>query len=238
MGSDEAKPRRTFRGVFWRVVACLILIPVILAMAASIPEFLKDEIRPTYFRGLKTTAIFFFSGAGIYLLLHIFLHRPITTYVFAHELTHSLWARLTGQKVKRVTIDKKSGQTITVGSNFLVRLAPYCIPFYTLALIVIWVVLQFIFPRMGRFVDLLYGGIGFTYAFHVLMTLHFLKVGQSDLHAEGYCFAVAVILAANIEIAIALASTMAYRKAAWLNYQVMVWKCLVRWGGDLLEMLR
>jgi hypothetical protein len=227
--------KRTRRGAIWRWIIFVLMVPVILAMAVCLPRWLSNEIKPVYFHGVKKTAVFFFSGAGIYILMHIFLHRPVKAYVFAHNLAHSIWSKLTGHKIKRVKVDEKTGQSITEGGNFFVRLMPYCIPCYTMLVIVVWVVLQFIFPVMSRHTAVLYGAIGFTYAMHVLMTLHFMKVGQSDLHAENYCFSLSVILFFNFQIAVALLSTMAHR-SSWWKYQVAVYDCLSSWADYLVKL--
>ena len=116
------------------------------------------------------------------------------------------------------------------------RLAPYCFPLYTLLWIGIWFGLQYFFLRMGRYHTVLFFGIGFTYAFHVLLTLHFLKVGQADLHAEGYCFSLALILAVNLELAAAVYAAISH-KATWWRFQIMVWECLKVWGEPLRRML-
>lgn len=237
MGSNGTKPRRTLRGIIWRFLASLVLIPLVAAMVVTFPAFMKLEIGALWWKGgPRAVATAFLAGTAVYILLHIFLHRPITAYVFAHELTHALWARLTGHKVKKIKVGKGSGQTITEGSNWLVRLAPYCFPLYTLLLIGAWFGLQYCYPPMNRYHVVLFAGIGFSYAFHVLLTLHFLKVGQSDLHAEGYCFSLSLILAVNIELGAAVYAAISY-KATWWRFQVMVWECLCVWGGKLLAMI-
>lgn len=237
MGDNGAKPRRTLRGIIWRFLACLVLIPLVAAMVVTFPAFMKLELGALWWRGPRAVAYAFLGGMAAYTVLHIFLHRPITAYVFAHELTHALWARITGHKVKKIKVGKGSGQTTTEGSNWLVRLAPYCFPLYTLLLIGAWFGLQYCYPEMSRYHVVLFAGIGFSYAFHVLLTLHFLKVGQSDLHAEGYCFSLSLILAINLELGAAVYAAISH-KATWWTFQVMVWKCLCVWGGKLLAMIR
>jgi hypothetical protein len=64
----------------------------------------------------------------------------------------------------------------------------------------------------------------------VLLTLHFIKVGQSDLHAEGYCFSLALILAVNLEVAAAALAAVSHR-ASWLGFQLQVWEILRDWAA-------
>jgi hypothetical protein len=234
------KNKRTLRGSIWRWVTVCLLAPVIVAMVLVFPQWLKYEIRPIYFRGLRNVAVAFFSGAGVYVLLHIFLYRSQSSYLLAHELTHSLWSKLTGHRVKRTKAGKEDGQTHVEGGNFLVRLLPYCLPFYTAAVVVVWVLLRLAISE-GVGVKVLdtaaFAAMGFTYAFHVLFTLNFLKIGQADLHQEGYCFSLSVILFANIEIGVALLWSMAHR-SSWLDYQLQVWECLEGWGTYLVKLFR
>jgi hypothetical protein len=228
MADRPEKRRRTLWGILWRFLASLVLIPVVAAMVVVMPDFLTLGLPGAALLGPKREAISFFSGVGVYLLLHIFLHRPITAYVFSHELTHAIWARLTGHKVRRIKVGKDSGETVTEGGNFAVRLAPYCFPLYALVWIGGWAGLELLLPDMRDYHGVLFFGIGFTYAFHVLLTTHFMKVGQRDLHAEGYCFSMAVILAVNLELAAAVYAAIAH-KATWWRFQVDVWRCLCRW---------
>jgi hypothetical protein len=222
--------------VIWRLAVCLALIPAVAAMVAVFPSFLKVELTPLWLKGPKQDFVAFFAGAGLYVLLHIFLHRPITVYVFGHELTHAIWARICGKKVKRIEVNKESGRTITEGSNWLVRLAPYCFPLYALVWIALWGGMQLLAPSLEKYTAILFFGIGFTYAFHVLLTLHFLKVGQGDLHAEGYVFSLTLILAVNFQLAAGVYAAISHR-ASWLKYQEMVWECLRSWGLKLLQAL-
>jgi Peptidase M50B-like len=235
MPEETPKPRRSLLGILWRLAASLVLIPIVAAMIWVFPAFLKLEIKPLIFREVKYIAIAFFSGAGVYMLLHIFLHRPITVYVFAHELTHALWAKVFGFKVRKIEVHKDSGRTLTDKSNWVVRLAPYCFPLYTLVWIALWAGLELAFPGMGRYRAALFFGIGFSYAFHVLLTLHFMNVGQSDLHSEGYVFSLSLILACNLELAAVVYAAIAH-KATWLEFQRMIWKCLLSWGQAIIKL--
>jgi len=223
-------PRRSLTGIVWRALACLALMPFVAAMIWVFPEYLKLEIKPLIFRSARHVAVSFFSGAGVYVLLHVFLHRPIKAYVFAHEITHAIWARVFGHKIRRIEVDSDSGRTITEGTNWVVRLAPYCFPLYTLLLIVLWAGLEFCFPKMSDGRTVLFFGIGFLYSFHVLLTLHFLKIGQTDLHAEGYVFSLSVILATNLQLAAAVYAAISHR-ATWLGFQRLVWECLLHWAA-------
>ncbi len=228
-------PRKSLLGILWRCAACLVLIPFVAAMVWVFPTYLKLEIKPLIFKSVKHVAASFFSGVGVYVLLHVFLHRPITAYIFAHEITHAIWAKVFGHKIKRIEIDKDSGRTITEGTNWVVRLAPYCFPLYTLLLIVIWAGLEFCIPKMSDWRTILFFGIGFLYAFHVLLTLHFMKVGQTDLHAEGYVFSLSLILTTNLQLAAAVYAAISHR-ATWFGFQKMTWECLVSWGRAITRM--
>ena len=66
----------------------------------------------------------------LWLLVFVFLPKPIRTYVLGHELTHAIWALLMGARVSGLTVRKAGGQVRTSKTNWAITLAPYFFPFY------------------------------------------------------------------------------------------------------------
>src|SRR5512139_3795490 len=82
----------------------------------------------------------FFAGFLGYLVIHFLFRKPILTYVVGHELTHALFAVLFGGSVKSFKASERGGQVEITKSNFIITLAPYFFPLYTvLALIAVWI---------------------------------------------------------------------------------------------------
>lgn len=220
---------RTILGTLWRWLAFLVLLPVVAAEAWALILAVGAEGRQAVQAGSPSlNALWLAGGAFAYGLIHIALHKPITTYVFAHELTHALWALMTGHKVSKIRVGSDSGHVETAGSNFLVRLAPYFCPLYALILLGAWAVTAVFWPELDAHRGWLFAGLGFTYAFHVLLTVHSLKGGQSDLKAEGYCFSLALIAAVNLQIIAALLAA-ASSAVGWWEYEKSVGRSLVEW---------
>ncbi|HOX05868.1 MAG TPA: hypothetical protein PK280_05660 [Planctomycetota bacterium] len=221
---------RTFLGTVWRWLAFLVLLPVVAAEVWALAQALGTEGRQAIEAGSPTAeALWLLGGATAYGLIHALLHKPITTYVFAHELTHALWALATGHKVGKIRVGSDSGHVETAGSNFLVRLAPYFFPLYSLLLLGAWAATEAFVPEFVGYRGWLFAGLGFTYAFHVLLTIHSLWGGQSDLKAEGYCFSLALIAAVNLQIIAALFAA-ASKTVGWAAYEQAVGRTLAEWA--------
>jgi hypothetical protein len=220
---------RTVLGTLWRWLAFLVLLPVVAAEAWALILAVGAEGQQAFKAGSPSAeALWLLGGAAAYGLIHALLHKPITTYVFAHELTHALWAVMTGHKVNKIRVGSESGHVETAGSNFLVRLAPYFCPLYALIFLGAWAVTAVFWPELDAHRGWLFAGLGFTYAFHVLLTVHSLKGGQSDLKTEGYCFSLALIAAVNLQIIAALLAA-ALQTMTWWGYEQQVGRSLVEW---------
>ena len=127
-------------------------------------------------------------------------------YVAGHELTHAFFAMLFRGKVSEIRITATEGGHIkTDRSNFVITLAPYFFPFYTILAILIWAILewQFIdFTNNQRF--WLYGTIGLTWLFHIGYTVWMLQREQTDIKVNGRLFSYTVILLINLLLISAL----------------------------------
>ncbi|MBN2684260.1 MAG: hypothetical protein JXR40_03180 [Pontiellaceae bacterium] len=136
-------------------------------------------------------------GFLAWVVLFYLLPRPVRTYVFAHELTHALWALVLGAKVGKIEIRKKGGHVQLSKTNFLIALAPYFFPFYTMLLIGIYSLLG-IWLEVERFSPLLLAAAGLTWSFHITFTLHVLSHRQPDIQDHGRIFSYTVILIMNM----------------------------------------
>jgi hypothetical protein len=174
-------------------LAGILLLPVVPACAlAAVTQVAKS--------GMATREAWLFAaGIVTYLFVHVFLYRPLTMHVFAHELTHVLWARLFGGKVTQFEVSEASGHVVVTQSNFLVELAPYFFPLYAMAVVGLYGLLYLIDvpkPWFGVIVALL----GLAVGLHLAMTVHSLRSKQSDLAGVGYVFALPFIMIMNIAV--------------------------------------
>lgn len=106
-------------------------------------------------------------------------------YVLGHELTHAAAAWASGAKVLAFRAGETAGHVDLSHSNAVVALAPYCVPFYTVGLVLAWRLLSWAKPAWARpeaFLLLM----GLTLSFHLLKTFESLwDHRQPDLEAAG-----------------------------------------------------
>ncbi len=123
--------------------------------------------------------------------------RPVSLYVWGHEMTHAIAAMLFNGKVKKIHVSSEGGYIITDKYNFYIALAPYLWPIYSAIVLMFW-------GCVGWFKEALYhrewflGALGFTWMFHLTFTLWMLPKGQSDFHGPGKVFSFSLIYFANV----------------------------------------
>ena len=173
--------------------------------------------------------------------------RPLRVYVFGHELTHAIWVWAMGGRVMRFNVRRDGGHIITDTSNFLIALAPYFYPLYSLVVIALYGIASR-FYNLAPFTPLLFGLLGLTWAFHMSFTLWMIPKGQSDLKSHGSIFSIVVIYVMNLLLLLALLLIAApevklstFTHALLLNVETMsgwLWELLVRLFERLVELVR
>ncbi len=139
----------------------------------------------------------FLAGFGGYFLIHVLLYKPLSMYVFGHELTHAIWTFMFGGNVKSIKVSPRGGRVVVTKSNFLINLAPYFFPIYTFLIFLIYWSLSFMFYVEKYFVIFLFI-TGFSLAFHLALTFFALRQQQSDVREVGYVFSLSFIYVVNI----------------------------------------
>lgn len=211
----------------------VVLLPFCWASIKTFFQLFKSEAESGAFYRVPE---FFFFAAGAIVGVAIFVtsrHNKILMwlYVAGHELTHALFAMMFRGKVSEIRITATEGGHIkTNRSNFVITLAPYFFPFYTILAIIIWAVLEwqfFDFTNNQRF--WLYGTIGLTWLFHIGYTVWMLQREQTDIQVNGRLFSYTVIILINLLLISALliiASPAATFKSFaldwWQNLQSLI----------------
>jgi len=136
-------------------------------------------------------------GYGVWILCWFFLPQPVRVYILGHELTHALWAILFGGKAKNLSITPSGGSVKVTKSNVWITLAPYFFPFYTMILIVIFLLVKLFmgavpYPLVWLFF------LGFTWAFHFTFTIQSLWTSQPDIQEYGRLFSYSLIYLLNV----------------------------------------
>jgi hypothetical protein len=169
----------------------ILLAPAALAAAWATAAVLAPAL------GRFSATFPLLAGALACALLHA-AGRGKRLYVTAHELTHALAAFASGVPVRKISVKSRSGYVLLDSTNAFISLAPYFIPFYTLAV-------SAAYWTAGRFWHLapyrpwFLAAAGFTLAFHLLHTAEILGGPvQSDLRkAGGPVFSLPLLLLLN-----------------------------------------
>lgn len=165
---------------------------------------------------------FFSLGAVLWLIAFFGLHRPVVLYVFGHELTHALWVWMMGGQVSRFHVTRDGGHIVTNKNNFLIALAPYFFPIYSILAIALYGGFS-LFYNVQPYGRLLYAIIGVTWAFHFTFTCWMIPKNQTDLSDHGTFFSLVVIYLMNL----ALLTVMLVLAARHLTFASL--------GGDFLD---
>ena len=173
----------------------LLLIPICLAASGTVLDLV---------RGIQSTAsllpppvLTLAGGFVLWLAIYYTLPHPVRTYILAHELTHALWASLMGARVTSLKVGKSGGSVTLSKSNFLIALAPYFFPLYTIMVIACYY-LASIACDVERYYLLWLGLVGFSWGFHFTFTITTLLQHQADVHESGRLFSYTVIYIMNV----------------------------------------
>ncbi|MGD0091330.1 MAG: hypothetical protein ABSE73_15545 [Planctomycetota bacterium] len=209
-------------GVGWRILkflAALVLIPGCVGLTLGIHEhFLSAWPKLTFaVSGPGALSRWFLGGAAACAILTILLWRPVTLYVFSHELVHALATWLCLGRVSNLSASTTGGQVTTSKSNTFIRLAPYCVPLYALLVAGIYLALDAWWRPLGAQLHWLACALGFFYAFHVGFTLWSLRRNQPDLKPDGWLFSLVLIYIGNAVIFVLLTGFLAegHARGAW-----------------------
>jgi hypothetical protein len=146
----------------------------------------------------KAEAPYYFLAGGLaYLTVHLLFKKPVFAYVLGHELTHALFALLSGGSVRSLQASGRGGRVTVSKSNFLITLAPYFFPLYSFSALVLYGAARAAGAGQAAMNTLIFlGGSAFT--FHLALTLLFLRTDQSDIREQGAVFSYPLIYVFNL----------------------------------------
>lgn len=125
--------------------------------------------------------------------------RPLRVYVWCHEFTHAITARLFGGRIREFHVSREGGHIVTDRYNFIIALAPYLWPLPAIPVLAVWGVAVF-FPETMYHREWFLAALGLTWMFHVSFTCWMLPIGQSDFHGPGRTLSFAIIYLVNVFI--------------------------------------
>jgi hypothetical protein len=179
-----------------RLFVGILLIPICVAVTRSVGKMIM-AIQPGTDAAIPAAGLALAGGLLAWLAVYFLLPAPIRTYVLAHELTHALWGMFMFARVSNIRVAKAGGSVTVSKTNFLITLAPYFFPLYTVIIILTYYIMT-IFYNMDPYFLWWLGLIGFTWGFHVTFTISSLFQHQSDIKECGHIFSYAIIYLFNI----------------------------------------
>ncbi len=185
-----------------KFIIALFLLPICAILSQTFfTSFARATVTERLWAGDE---FWFFSlGAVLWLIAFFGLPRPILLYVFGHELTHALWVWMMGGRVSRFKVGREGGHILTDKNNFLIALAPYFFPLYSILVLAIYGALN-LFLNAQPYGHLLYALVGITWAFHFTFTCWMIPKNQTDLSDHGTFFSLVIIYLINLVLLAAM----------------------------------
>ena len=165
----------------WSVIG-IFLIPVLgVSLLATIRLISQIPL-------ISSTVLYLVVGILTYSIIHYFIYQPLVLYVLAHEFTHAIFAVLSGSHLKKIKVSHRGGYVELTQSNFVVDLAPYFFPLYSILLAIIFFSLNY-FYHLEEYAGFFFFLLGLSLSFHYLSNWETLKIEQPDLKMTGKIFA-------------------------------------------------
>lgn len=157
---------------------------------------------------------FWYFATGVLLMTGWFftgLLRPVFLYLYVlgHELTHILFIWVFRGRVSDWGVSLDGGYVTTDKSNIVIALSPYFIPLWSALGVVVHALLGLAFELPPVSDKILFGWVGFFWAFHLLWTLWMIPRDQPDLKENGRFLSLVIIYLANQLILAALLCAVA-----------------------------
>jgi hypothetical protein len=179
-----------------KLIIGLLLLPACWAATAATVSLIVS-LRVVNYGAGSLSGWWLVGGFIFWVVLFFCLPQPVRTYVLAHELTHALWGMIMGARVSRLRVSARGGSVNLSKTNFLITLAPYFFPFYTMLLLALRFILSF-FLNMEPYEPFWLACVGLTWGFHVTFTLSVLLQHQPDIAEHGRLFSYAIIYLFNL----------------------------------------
>ena len=233
------KQRRAFSIPLVRLWFALLLLPSCYVSTETFFQCFAGAAR----HGLGGTAEWraFLGGMGLWSAIFLCLPRPVYLYVLGHELTHCLFITLFGGKIHKIHVTSKGGFVDTDKTNLLIDLSPYFLPFWTMVLLLPYLILG-LAARLGWWtfaqdwlaphslpMVCLFGLLGLSWAFHLFFTVWMIKIDQPDLKPHGGFFSLVLIYLSNLAVITGLMLLILPAETGW-NF-------VSRWGFNFRELV-
>jgi hypothetical protein len=217
----------------------ILRLPFTLALAfvtvATLRALLSLRPTPEAIPVLKP----FLAGFTIAIVVFLLLWKLKLLYVFGHELTHWLLAKLFRRRTGKFRIGLNSGAVEIENPNLWITLGPYIIPIFTLLwCLAAWLTKLFLKDPEIPYDLIIPAGVGVTFAYHVRLTAFAVtRREQPDLQVHGTLFSLAFILCCNVllvfsALALVSPSTSTAFQRLWILHEQQYAELLALFAGS------
>ncbi|MBN2325414.1 MAG: hypothetical protein JXQ30_16940 [Spirochaetes bacterium] len=191
-------------------VLALFVLPFTVSLILNLPDLFSRYDRVT------EKMLSSIGGFVFFVVLFLLFGPPVKSYILEHELSHIVFAFLSGVRVRQVVIRKHDGYVKTEKVNLAIALAPYSLPLYTLFTFAIYRAAALFCD--GTLLGLcFYFLLGLTLAFHLVATVHYLQLDQPDLRRYGYFPSLILIFTWSLVI-LSLLSALLFERVEVFGY--------------------
>ncbi|MCF7674465.1 MAG: hypothetical protein K9N23_12400 [Akkermansiaceae bacterium] len=189
---------------FWRKLPRNLLgLPLLPFCWVTLWTLLWQFSRATFHQGFWQTTEFWFFATGVVVMIgwlasglreKFFLY----SYVLGHEVTHAVFVFLCGGRVTDIGVSSTGGYVTTTKTNLLIALSPYFVPFWSVVTVAVYIILKLTLVFSAEWDKAFYFALGFTWTFHMVMTVWMIPKDQPDLRENGTLLSLAVIFFTNL----------------------------------------
>ena len=190
-GSSNQRPDRP-RGPIKNVIA-ILFIPIVISLTKTFYLELAGV------KSLTGPARHFLWGFSAYAFMYIVLFKMDFLYVLGHEFMHVIAVWIFGGKVISFKVQKKKGSVTSTKKNIFIDLAPYLVPVYTV-LVSLGYLIASSFWQLDSYLPHFIFFAGFSFSFHIIMTIEKVKIEQPDFLDFGYLNSLVLIYLINVII--------------------------------------
>ena len=193
-----------------RLLLGFALVPAIIGLGYALVGGASEAKGATTVLSLDSGIFAFLAGFCGFSLVYVFFPISPRAYIWAHELTHALFARLHGARVRDLSVEEDCGSIVLSKKHLLTILSPYFFPLYTVGVILVLLLLSFFVPHTHLRIPGL-ALLGVSWGFHACFTINSMMQHQTDLEYSGYIFSYVFVTLLNlIVLAIGLLVTTSY----------------------------
>ncbi len=132
------------------------------------------------------------GGSLAYLLMHFFVRKPERFYLWGHEFSHIVLAKIFFRKIHQFHISSRDGGKVVLDrTNIMIDLAPYIFPLYSVGIAVLATMFRHVSPWVP---DIYLVVASFLFTMHLLFSAEGFLAGQPDVRRTGRVFSAAVVL--------------------------------------------